>query len=65
VSCDWLLVDGPSFIFRAYYGARRDAGAPGGLQLEAVRVFLDRLGLLIAQGSGCPPDLEARGVLLT
>ena len=49
MSCDWLLVDGPSFIFRAYYGERRDDGVPDGLQAGAVRGFLDRLGRLVVQ----------------
>src|ERR1700727_277328 len=45
--CEWLLIDGSSLIFRAYYGAlasartsRTDANAIGG--------FLDRLARLIA-----------------
>ena len=45
--CDWLLIDGSSLIFRAYYGAlasarasRTDANAVGG--------FLDRLARLLA-----------------
>src|ERR1700677_2083474 len=47
MSCEWLLIDGSSLIFRAYYGAlasarvsRTDANAVGG--------FLDRLARLVA-----------------
>src|ERR1700728_173111 len=47
MSCEWLLIDGSSLIFRAYYGAlasargsRADGNAVGG--------FLDRLARLVA-----------------
>jgi 5'-3' exonuclease len=49
VACDWLLIDGPSLIFRAYYGARADVRAPEGTQLGAVGGFLRRLARLIVQ----------------
>jgi 5'-3' exonuclease len=49
VACDWLLIDGPSLIFRAYYGVPVGAPAPNGLQVNAVRGFLERLGRLIVQ----------------
>jgi 5'-3' exonuclease len=49
VACDWLLVDGSSLIFRAYFGVRASARAPDGLQLNAVQGFLERLGRLIVQ----------------
>jgi 5'-3' exonuclease len=50
VACDWLLIDGPSLIFRAYYGTRTDdARAPDGQRLNAVRGFLERLARLIVQ----------------
>jgi 5'-3' exonuclease len=50
VACDWLLIDGPSLIFRAYYGTRTDMrAAPDGSQVHAVRGFLERLGRLIVQ----------------
>jgi 5'-3' exonuclease len=51
VGCDWLLVDGSSLIFRAYYGARANAPAAGsaGPQAGAIRGFLDRLARLIVQ----------------
>jgi 5'-3' exonuclease len=56
VACDWLLIDGPSLIFRAYYGAQALArnGPQGGgrhgrgRQSSAIGSFLDRLGRLIA-----------------
>ena len=50
MACDWLLIDGPSLIFRAYYGTRTDMrAAPDGRQMNAVRGFLERLGRLIVQ----------------
>jgi 5'-3' exonuclease len=49
VGCDWLLIDGPSLIFRAYYGVPAGTPSPDGLQVNAVRGFLDRLARLIAQ----------------
>jgi 5'-3' exonuclease len=47
VSCDWLLIDGSSLIFRAYYGFRATAGTVDGFEVNAVRGFLERLGRLI------------------
>jgi 5'-3' exonuclease len=49
VACDWLLIDGSSLIFRAYYGVRASVRAPDGPQVNAVSGFLERLGRLIAQ----------------
>jgi 5'-3' exonuclease len=49
VACDWLLIDGPSLIFRAYYGARVGIRAPEGRQVNAVGGFLERLARLIVQ----------------
>jgi 5'-3' exonuclease len=49
VACDWLLIDGPSWIFRAYYGTRDAARASEGGQVNAVRGFLERLARLIEQ----------------
>jgi 5'-3' exonuclease len=49
VACDWLLIDGPSMIFRAYYGVPAGAPAPDGRSVNAVRGFLERLGRLIQQ----------------
>jgi 5'-3' exonuclease len=45
--CDWLLIDGSSLIFRAYYGAlarARTSRGPGG---NAIAGFLDRLARLV------------------
>jgi 5'-3' exonuclease len=47
VSCDWLFIDGSSLIFRAYYGFRGPADTGDGLQVNAIRGFLERLGRLI------------------
>jgi 5'-3' exonuclease len=49
VACDWLLIDGSSLIFRAFYGVRDSAPAPDGRQVNAVRGFLDRFARLISQ----------------
>jgi 5'-3' exonuclease len=49
VACDWLLVDGSSLIFRAFYGARSDNAVVGGMQVNAIRSFPARLGRLIRQ----------------
>jgi 5'-3' exonuclease len=49
MTCDWLMIDGPSLIFRSYYGARsRDAPA-GGAAPNAVPGFLDRLAGVVAR----------------
>lgn len=49
VSCDWLLVDGSSMIFRAFYGV--PAGEPGrdGFHVNAIRGSLERLARLVVQ----------------
>lgn len=49
MACDWLLVDGSSLIFRAYYGVKPTVAGPGGMQVNAIGGFLERLGRLIAQ----------------
>jgi 5'-3' exonuclease len=49
VPCDWLLVDGSSFIFRAYYGAQRRVTDPRALRTAAIGGFLDRLAGLVGQ----------------
>ncbi len=49
VSCDWLLVDGSSMIFRAFYGVPAGDPGPDGFHVNAVRGFLERLARLIAQ----------------
>jgi len=49
VGCDWLLVDGSSLIFRAFYGVRDAAPGPNGRQANAIQGFLERLARLIVQ----------------
>jgi 5'-3' exonuclease len=49
VGCDWLLVDGSSLIFRAYYGALRSRPNAGRKDANAVGPFLERLARLIVQ----------------
>jgi len=43
----WLLVDGSSLIFRAFYGVPQTNRAPDGTLINAVRGFLDRMASLI------------------
>jgi 5'-3' exonuclease len=45
--CDWLLIDGSSLIFRAYYGALASARTPRGADGNAIGGFLDRLARLV------------------
>ena len=49
VGCDWLLIDGSSLIFRAFYGTRGSPPAAGARDVNAVRSFLERLARLIVQ----------------
>jgi 5'-3' exonuclease len=50
MSCDWLLVDGSSLIFRAFHGVPVEAArAPDGHAVNAVRGFLDRLAAFVTQ----------------
>lgn len=46
-SCDWLLVDGSSLIFRAFFGVPASVRSPSGRQINAVRGFLDTLARLV------------------
>jgi 5'-3' exonuclease len=43
------MIDGPSLIFRAYYGTRARAGNPGRDRVNAIPSFLERLARLIVQ----------------
>lgn len=47
--CDWLLVDGSSAIFRAFYGVPSSLRSPDGRPVNAVRGFLDNLGRLVTE----------------
>ena len=49
MACDWLLIDGSSLIFRAYYGALRSAPNAQRKGANAVGPFLERLARLIVQ----------------
>ena len=49
MSCDWLLIDGSSLIFRAYYGVTAGEPGPDGFHANAIRGFLERLGRLVVQ----------------
>ena len=48
MSCEWLLIDGSSLIFRAYYGALASARVSRG-DGNAVGGFLDRLARLVVE----------------
>jgi 5'-3' exonuclease len=48
MGCDWLLVDGSSLIFRAYYGTHAGAD-PAGSEMNALPSFLERLARLLTQ----------------
>ena len=45
---DWLLIDGSSLIFRAFYGVPSAMRAPDGRSVNAVRGFLDILARLVS-----------------
>lgn len=45
---DWLLVDGSSLIFRAFYGVPRTMRAPDGSLNNAIRGFLDTLARVVS-----------------
>src|SRR5579864_8353545 len=47
MATDWLLIDGSSLIFRAFYGVPAGARSPDRAQVNAVRGFLDTLARLI------------------
>ena len=49
MSCDWLLIDGSSMIFRAFYGVPSSVQGPDGQPNNAVRGFLDALARLVVQ----------------
>ncbi|TAN31462.1 5'-3' exonuclease [bacterium] len=44
---EWLLVDGSSLIFRAFYGVPQSTRAPDGTLVNAVRGFMDNLARYI------------------
>jgi 5'-3' exonuclease len=46
---DWLLVDGSSMIFRAFYGIPQTMRAPDGTLVNAVRGFMDNLARYITE----------------
>ncbi len=49
MACEWLLIDGSSMIFRAFYGVPASVRGPGGEPINAVRGFLDALARLVTQ----------------
>ena len=49
VPCEWLLVDGSSLIFRAFYGAQRRVKDAEALRTAAIGGFLFRLARLVVE----------------
>lgn len=47
MATDWMLVDGSSLMFRAFFGIPVSVRSPKGEPVNAVRGFLDMLGRLI------------------
>ena len=47
----WLLVDGSSFIFRAFHGVPQSVRSPDGRPVNAVRGFLDTLARVVTERS--------------
>jgi len=48
MATDWLLIDGSSLMFRAFFGIPLSVRSPQGEPVNAVRGFLDMVGRLIA-----------------
>jgi 5'-3' exonuclease len=46
---EWLLFDGSSLIFRAFYGVPQTNVAPDGTLINAVRGFLDNLARIVTE----------------
>jgi 5'-3' exonuclease len=47
VTADWLLIDGSSLMFRAFFGIPVTVRSPKGEPVNAVRGFLDMVGRLV------------------
>ena len=47
VGAEWMLVDGSSLIFRAFFGVPRTMRGPDGVLNNAIRGFLDLLARLV------------------
>src|SRR3989442_13121229 len=47
MAADWMLVDGSSLMFRAFFGIPVTVRSPKGAPVNAVRGFLDMMGRLI------------------
>jgi 5'-3' exonuclease len=46
---EWMLVDGSSLIFRAFYGVPTSMRSPDGRPINGVRGFMDRLATLVTE----------------
>jgi len=49
VATDWLLIDGSSLIFRAFFGVPKTMRAPDGMLVNGARGFIDNLARLIVE----------------
>ena len=47
MACDWLLIDGSSLIFRAYYAVPQTVRSTSGTPVNGVRGFLETLARLV------------------
>ena len=48
MATEWLLVDGSSVMFRAFFGVPATMKAPNGMPVNAVRGMLDMLARLVS-----------------
>ena len=46
---EWLLLDGSSLIFRAFFGVPKTVTGPGGMPINGVRGFLDYLTRFVSE----------------
>lgn len=49
MASDWLLLDGSSLIFRAFFGIPKTIKAPSGMPVNAIRGFLDNVARLLTE----------------
>ncbi|MHB8508364.1 MAG: 5'-3' exonuclease [Candidatus Dormibacteria bacterium] len=49
MATEWLLVDGSSLIFRAFFGVPKTVISPSGMPVNGIRGFLDNLARFISE----------------
>lgn len=59
MACDWMLIDGSSLIFRAYYGVPRTVRSPDGRTVNAVRGCFETLTRML--GTRDPRHIAVAG----